>query len=51
MSYLTDYVIGTEAEKEDQLNNLVVFSTSEDPSTYKEALKSEILRKAMDLEI
>jgi hypothetical protein len=49
--YLEDFVTGSEAEQEEQLHNLAIFSSSDDPSTYEEAAKSEIWRKAMDQEI
>jgi hypothetical protein len=53
--YLRDYVTGAEdSENEhDQLQNLAIamFSSSEDPTTYEEAVKLEQWRNAMDSEI
>jgi hypothetical protein len=49
--YLDDFVTGSEAEQEEQLHNLAIFSSSNDPTTYEEAAKSKIWRKAMDLEM
>jgi hypothetical protein len=50
--YLRDYVTGAEdSENEhDQLQNLAIamFSSSEDPTTYEEAVKLEQWRNAMD---
>jgi len=40
-SYLDDYVIGQESKEEAELHNLAVFSTSNDPITYEEAIKHE----------
>ncbi|MCH80374.1 copia-type polyprotein, partial [Trifolium medium] len=48
---LKDFVIGSEAEEEQELHNLAVYSSCEDPNTYDEASKSEEWRKAMDMEI
>jgi hypothetical protein len=48
--YLTDYVIGREAEEE-QLNNLALFSSSIDPNTYEKAYKLQLWREAMKYEI
>jgi hypothetical protein len=51
-SYLRDYVTNSEAV-DDQMQNLAIamFSSSEDPSTYEEASKLDVWRKAMDSEI
>jgi hypothetical protein len=53
-SHLRDFVIGREAEEDQQheeLQNFAVYSDSNDPTTYDEAVKSEVWRKAMDSEI
>jgi hypothetical protein len=49
--YLQDYVTDLDQEEQEQLNNLAIFSSNEDPTTYDEASKHEIWRKAMDQEI
>ncbi|CAJ2663992.1 unnamed protein product [Trifolium pratense] len=49
--YLNDYVTGLTDEEQEQMNNLAVFSTNGDPTTYDEAHKQEVWRKAMDQEI
>jgi hypothetical protein len=50
--HLRDFVIGSEAlEEEQDLHNLAVYSSIDDPDTYDEASKSEVWRKAMDAEI
>jgi hypothetical protein len=50
--HLRDFVIGQEAlEEEQDLHNLVVYSSIDDPGTYDEACKFEVWRKAMDAEI
>ncbi|GAU15733.1 hypothetical protein TSUD_235460 [Trifolium subterraneum] len=49
-SHLRDFVIGKEAEEEQQLHNLAVYSSS-DPETYEEASKSQKWKQAMDVEI
>jgi len=35
----------------DDLHNLVIFSTAENPNTYEEAMQNNVWRKAMDVEI
>ncbi|MCH93102.1 retrovirus-related pol polyprotein from transposon tnt 1-94, partial [Trifolium medium] len=47
-SYLDDFVTGDEI---DQLQNLAMFSTSDDPVTYDEAVKYDMWTKAKDQEI
>ena len=49
-AYLDDYVTSENIEAQ-ALHNVVVFSSSENPTTYEEADKHEIWRKAMDLEL
>jgi hypothetical protein len=49
--YLGDYVTGDEEIPDEELHNLAIFSTSEDPKTYDEASKHDNWRKAMDSEI
>jgi hypothetical protein len=54
--YLRDYVTGMEhidSQTDQQLQNLAIamFTTSEDPSSYEEASKQSVWRKAMDNEI
>jgi hypothetical protein len=46
-----DYVVGREAEEEQELHNFAVYSSCDDPNTYDDAVKSEVWRKSMDLEI
>jgi transposase InsO family protein len=52
-TYLRDYVTGVESDENYQLQNLAIamFSTSEDPTTFEEAVKSKLWKKAMDSEI
>jgi hypothetical protein len=40
-SYLDDYVTSQETEEEAESHSFVVFSTSNDPITYEEAIKHE----------
>ncbi|CAJ2647282.1 unnamed protein product [Trifolium pratense] len=49
--YLSDYVTGQKLEEEEQLHNLGVFCNNTDPTTFDEAVKHEVWRKAMDQEI
>jgi hypothetical protein len=49
-SYLDDYVTGEELD-DDDLQNLAMFSTNDDPITYDEAAKSDVWKRAMDQEI
>jgi hypothetical protein len=54
--YLRDYVTGIENidnQNDQQLQNLVIamFSSNEDPSSYEEARKHDVWKKAMDNEI
>jgi hypothetical protein len=44
-------VTGQETEEEAESHSFAVFSTSNDPITYEEAIKHEEWRKAMDQEI
>jgi hypothetical protein len=44
-------VTDLDQEEQEQLNNLAIFSSNEDPTTYDEASKHEIWRKAMNQEI
>ncbi|MCI34966.1 hypothetical protein A2U01_0056187, partial [Trifolium medium] len=48
---LNDYVTGREAEEDEELHNLAVFNTNEDPITYHDAVKFEVWRKAMNAEM
>ncbi|GAU38467.1 hypothetical protein TSUD_151900 [Trifolium subterraneum] len=49
--HLKDFVTGKEAEEDQELHNLAVYNNYDDPNTYDEASKSNVWRKAMDLEI
>jgi hypothetical protein len=42
--YLQDYVTDLDTEEQEQVNNLAIFSSNEDPTTYDEASKHEIWR-------
>ncbi|GAU27929.1 hypothetical protein TSUD_160240 [Trifolium subterraneum] len=48
--HFRDFVLGSEAEEEQELQNLVVYS-SNDPANYEEASKSLKWKHAMDVEI
>ncbi|PNY16189.1 putative CC-NBS-LRR resistance protein [Trifolium pratense] len=50
---LNDYVTGRAADEDtdEELHNLAVINTNEDPLTYSEAVKFEVLRQTMDAEI
>jgi transposase InsO family protein len=50
-NHLNDFVLGDETEAQDEMHNLAVYNSCEDPSTYDEAVKSEVWREAMDSEI
>lgn len=50
-SFLDDYVTGREAEEEEQLNSLALFSTLYDPNAFEEASKLKVWREAMKQEI
>lgn len=49
--WMQDYVSGERLSKEEDVQNLAMFISYEDPTFYEEAVKSENLRIAMDLEI
>jgi hypothetical protein len=49
--YLDDFVTNENYKISQDLQNLAVFSPSEDPITYDEAAKHDVWRKAMDAEI
>jgi hypothetical protein len=46
-----DFITGREAEEEDELHNLAVFNSPQDPSTYEEAMKMKVWREAMSAEM
>lgn len=48
---MDDYVTENDMNVDDEVHNLAVFSSSEDPISYEEAVKHNEWRKAMDLEI
>jgi hypothetical protein len=50
-AWVKDYVTSIENVEDEDLHNLAVFSNNHDPSTYEEAAKFDIWRKAMDQEI
>jgi transposase InsO family protein len=50
-AYLDDFVTNENYKISQELQNLAVFSPSEDPTTYDEAAKHDVWRKAMDAEI
>jgi hypothetical protein len=50
-AYLDDFVTNENYKISQDLQNLAVFSPSEDPTTYDEAAKHDVWRKAMDAEI
>ncbi|MCI44162.1 hypothetical protein A2U01_0065401, partial [Trifolium medium] len=50
-AYLDDFVTDQESEEEALLHNLAVFCSDSDPTTFDEAVKLEVWRKAMDQEI
>lgn len=49
--WFDDYVTLENMYTENELHNLAVFSQSEDPTTFEEAVKRSVWRKPMDLEI
>jgi hypothetical protein len=49
--HLRDYVIGREAEEDQELHNYAVYCNDDDPISYDDASKTNVWRKAMDLEI
>jgi hypothetical protein len=51
--YLRDYVTNNEGNDNHQLQNLAIamFSSSEDPTTFEEAVKSKTWRNAMESEM
>lgn len=49
--YLNDCVTGLGNEEEDQMHNLVVFSSNKDSTSYEKVARFEVCRKAMDLKI
>ncbi|MCH83109.1 copia-type polyprotein [Trifolium medium] len=49
--HLKDFVLGSEAEDEHELQNLAVYSTCEDPYSYDEACKNQVWKDAVDAEI
>jgi len=50
-SWMQDYESREGLSEEENLQNLVLFTSQEDPTCYEEAAKSEKWRNAMDLEI
>ncbi|GAU22946.1 hypothetical protein TSUD_326740 [Trifolium subterraneum] len=50
-AYLEDYVTNETNEDEEIMQNLAVFTPCEDPTTYEEASKQVVWKKAMDSEI
>ncbi|MCI21806.1 copia-type polyprotein, partial [Trifolium medium] len=50
-AWVQDFVTNLEDTENSQLHNLVIFNTQNDPTTYEEAAKHEVWRKAMDQEI
>lgn len=50
LTYLDDYTSG-EGLSEDDVQNFVLFLSTDDPLSYEQAVKSKDWRKAMDLEI
>ena len=48
---MQDYVSGEGLSKEEERQNLVLFTISEDPVSFEEAVKSSRWRKAMKVEI
>lgn len=50
-AWVRDFVTDIENVEDAELHNLAVFSSNHDPTTYEEAAKFEIWRKAMDQEI
>ncbi|GAU24969.1 hypothetical protein TSUD_312040 [Trifolium subterraneum] len=50
-SHLRDFVIGREAEEEQELHSLAVYNMCGDPNNYEEASKSQKWKEAMDVEI
>jgi hypothetical protein len=52
-AHLKDFVLEDEAIDQaiDNLHNLAVYSSYEDPNNYEEAAKHEVWRRAMDLEM
>jgi hypothetical protein len=48
---MQDYESEEGLSEEEDLQNLVLFTSQEDPTCYEEAVKSEKWRNAMDLEI
>jgi hypothetical protein len=52
-AHLKDFVLEDEAIDQaiDNMHNLAVYSSYEDPNNYEEAAKHEVWRKAMDLEM
>ncbi|MCI42140.1 copia-type polyprotein, partial [Trifolium medium] len=50
-SHFKDFVMGSEVDNEQELQNLAIYSSSEDPYTYDEACKHQVWKDAMDAEI
>ncbi|PNX87863.1 retrovirus-related Pol polyprotein from transposon TNT 1-94 [Trifolium pratense] len=48
---LSDYVLGSELDNEEELHNLAIYTPAEDPKTYEEAAKLDIWKNAMDQEM
>jgi hypothetical protein len=51
LGHLRDYVLGREAEEDQELHNYAVYCNDDDPISYDDASKTNVWRKAMDLEI
>ncbi|MCI35763.1 copia-type polyprotein, partial [Trifolium medium] len=49
--HLRDFVVGNEAQQDDDMQNLAFYSNCEDPDTYDEACKKQVWRDAMEAEI
>jgi hypothetical protein len=50
-SRFNEFVTGSELDEVDDLHNLAVYTSNDDPKTYDEAQKIDVWRKAMDSEI
>jgi hypothetical protein len=46
--WVRDFVIGLEENDNEQLQNLAMFSTDDDPNCYEDAVKSAVWRQVMD---
>ncbi|PNX58192.1 retrovirus-related Pol polyprotein from transposon TNT 1-94, partial [Trifolium pratense] len=50
-SHFKDFVMDSEVDNEQELQNFAIYSSSEDPYTYDEACKHQVWKDAMDAEI